>query len=383
MKRLASLAVALGFAVALLVAGSAATCPAVAIETAAKQALIVDFQTGTVMMEKNADEPIHPASMSKLMTIYILFDLLKQGRLKLDDAFPVSERAWALREGSKMFVGINSRIPLEELIRGIIVQSGNDACVVVAEGIAGSEEAFVELMNKKAKEIGLTHSHFANSHGLEDPDHKMTARDLATLAKRVIVEFPDYYHYFSEKEFVFNGIKQGNRNPLLYKDLGVDGLKTGHLGVSGFGLAVSALRNGRRIIMVLHGMDGMQSRSDEAARLLEWAYREFDNYQVLKPGAAIVDAPVWYGEAATVPLVVKSDLLVTAPRNSIKDLKAKAVFEGPVRAPIAEGQEIGKLVITAPEISPMEVPLYAGASVDRLGVFGRIVAGIRGIIVGG
>ncbi|HLB80429.1 MAG TPA: D-alanyl-D-alanine carboxypeptidase family protein [Dongiaceae bacterium] len=354
-----------------------------AMETAAKQAFIVDFQTGAVLLEKNADEPIHPASMSKLMTLYLLFERLKEGRISLDDTFPVSEKAWALNEGSTMFVGIDTQIRVEDLIRGIIVQSGNDACIVVAEGLAGSEEAFAELMNERAREMGLTGSHFVNSHGLEDPNHKMTARDLATLAKRLIVDFPEYYHYFAEKEFVFNGIKQGNRNPLLYRNIGADGLKTGHLSVSGYGIAASAERDGRRIILVAHGMDGMQSRADEATNLIEWAFREFDNYRLVKAGDVLEEAPVWYGQAETVPLTVAGDLLVTLPRNARDRLRAKAVFDGPIPAPIAAGQEIGKLVISAPDVPDTEVPLVAGVAVERLGAFGRIMAAVTHLLGGG
>jgi len=354
-----------------------------AMETAAKQAFIVDFQTGAVLLEKNADEPIHPASMSKLMTLYLLFERLKEGRISLDDTFPVSEKAWALNEGSTMFVGIDTQIRVEDLIRGIVVQSGNDACIVVAEGLAGSEEAFAELMNERAREMGLTGSRFVNSHGLEDPNHKMTARDLATLAKRLIVDFPEYYHYFAEKEFVFNGIKQGNRNPLLYRNIGADGLKTGHLSVSGYGIAASAERDGRRIILVAHGMDGMQSRADEATNLIEWAFREFDNYRLVKAGDVLEEAPVWYGQAETVPLTVAGDLLVTLPRNARDRLRAKAVFDGPIPAPIAAGQEIGKLVISAPDVPDTEVPLVAGVAVERLGAFGRIMAAVTHLLGGG
>ena len=354
-----------------------------AMETAAKQAFIVDFQTGAVLLEKNADEPIHPASMSKLMTLYLLFERLKEGRISLDDTFPVSEKAWALNEGSTMFVGIDTQIRVEDLIRGIIVQSGNDACIVVAEGLAGSEEAFAELMNERAREMGLTGSRFVNSHGLEDPNHKMTARDLATLAKRLIVDFPEYYHYFAEKEFVFNGIKQGNRNPLLYRNIGADGLKTGHLSVSGYGIAASAERDGRRIILVAHGMDGMQSRADEATNLIEWAFREFDNYRLVKAGDVLEEAPVWYGQAETVPLTVAGDLLVTLPRNARDRLRAKAVFDGPIPAPIEAGQEIGKLVISAPDVPDTEVPLVAGVAVERLGAFGRIMAAVTHLLGGG
>ncbi|MGH6934107.1 MAG: D-alanyl-D-alanine carboxypeptidase family protein, partial [Dongiaceae bacterium] len=323
---------------------------------------------------------IHPASMSKLMTLYLLFDHLKKGLVKLDDAFPVSEKAWAHNEGSTMFVGIDSKISVEDLIRGIIVQSGNDACIVVAEGIAGTEEAFVEQMNEKAAEIGLTNSHFANSHGLEDPNHLMTVRDLATLGQRIYSEFPEYYHYFVEKEFEFNGIKQGNRNPLLYKDVGADGLKTGHLSVSGYGIAASAKRGDRRIFVVIHGMDGAPSLADEVTSLVEWAFREFDNYTLAKAGDVIEQAPVWYGAEETVPLTVASDLVATLPRTGRDQMEAKAAFEGPIPAPIKAGQQVGKLIITSPGYGSTEVPLVAGADVEKLGFFGRAIASLKHLI---
>lgn len=363
----------------LLAVGS----PAEALDTSAKQAIIVDYQTGTVLFEKNADEPVHPASMSKLMTLYVLFERLKSGMLSLDDEFLVSQNAWALNEGSTMFVDIGERLRVEDLIRGIIVQSGNDACLVVAEGISGTEQAFAELMNEKAKEIGLTNSHFVNSHGLEHPEHLMTVRDLATLSKRLISEFPEYYHYFSEREFVHNGIKQGNRNPLLYRDMGVDGLKTGHLSVSGYGLAASAERNNRRVILVAHGMESMQQRADESAALIEWAFREFDNFTIAKAGQTLEEAPVWYGREDTVPLVVEQDVVATLPRAARKSVEVKAVFNGPIPAPIQKGQQIGKLVISAAEISPIEVPIYAGADVERLGMFGRVAAALKHLLFGG
>jgi D-alanyl-D-alanine carboxypeptidase (penicillin-binding protein 5/6) len=253
---------------------------------------------------------------------------------------------------------------------------------VVAEGISGTEDAFAELMNEKAKEIGLADSHFVNSHGLENPAHLMTVRDLSTLAKRLVSDFPDYYHYFAEREYVHNGIKQGNRNPLLYRDMGVDGLKTGHLTVSGYGLTASAERNGRRIIVVAHGMDSMQKRADESAALIEWAFREFDNYTIAKAGQPLEEAPVWYGRQESVPLVVEQDLVATLPRAARKSLEVKAVFNGPIPAPIQKGQQIGKLVITASEISPLEVPIYAGADVERLGMFGRVVAALKHLLLG-
>ena len=352
-----------------------------AIETAAKQALVVDYETGSVLFDKNADDQIHPASMTKLMTLYILFDQLKQGKLKLDDTFRVSQTAWARGESdeSNMFLPLDSTVRIEDLIRGIAIQSGNDACKVVAEGIAGSEEAFVKLMNKKAEEIGLLHSHFENSDGLESPNHMMTARDILTLAEHIYADFPEYYHYFGEKEFTFNNIKQGNRNPLLYKDIGVDGLKTGHLTISGFGLVASAKQGDRRIFMVAHGMTSMQNRSDEATKLIEWAFQSFQNVKLAKAGDALEQAPVWYGDADAVALTVAKDLVVTLPKGNQEEIQAKAVFQGPVQAPVAAGQQLGKLVITSSS-GNTEVPLVAAAAVDRVGFFGHIFATLKYLV---
>jgi D-alanyl-D-alanine carboxypeptidase (penicillin-binding protein 5/6) len=353
------------------------------LDIAAEEAIVVDYETGAVLFEKNADRLVHPASMSKLMTLYMLFDKLKKGEMSLDDTFPVSEAAWAMNEGSTMFVGIDERLKVEDLIRGIIVQSGNDACFVVAEGIAGSEPAFAEMMNAKANELGLDNSHFVNSHGLEDPEHQMTVRDIAILSTALIRDFPDYYHYFAELTFVHNGIEQGNRNPLLYRNIGVDGLKTGHLSVSGYGLAASALRNGRRVVIVAHGMTSMQVRADESAKLIEWAYREFDNYKLASAGAILETAPVWLGAADTVPMVLGTDLVVTLPRGKRDRLEATAVLDGPVPAPIVAGQQIGRLIITVPGIAPLERPLLAGADVPELGMVGRVMAALKSLLFGG
>jgi serine-type D-Ala-D-Ala carboxypeptidase (penicillin-binding protein 5/6) len=375
----ASAAFAVLAASSLLIAGARAET----IDTTATEAYVLDFETGAVLLDKNAETKIQPASLSKLMTVYLLFEALKKGEVKLDDTFPVSKEAWALNEGSTMFVGIGDRIRVEDLIRGIVVQSGNDACLVVAEGLAGTEQAFVEKMNAKAKELGLNDSEFDNPHGLEDPKQLMTAHDVAWLAHHLISDFPDYYHYFSEKEFVFNGIKQGNRNPLLYKDPTVDGLKTGHLSISGYSVAVSAKRDGRRIIAVLIGTHSMQERSDESAKVLDWAYREYDNYTVAKAGSVLADAPVWLGQEATVPLAVGKDLLVTLPRATHDKLTAKAVFEGPIPAPITAGQEVGKVVISAPGMADMEVPLVASKDVPKLGFFGRMIAALKHFVGAG
>src|SRR5215813_258867 len=352
-----------------------------AIETAAKQALVIDYQTGSVLFEKGADDQIQPASMTKLMTLYVLFDQLKQGKVSLTDEFTVSENAWSrgVDAESNMFVDLNSKVKVEDLIRGIAIQSGNDACKVIAEGIAGSEEAYVKMMNKKAQEIGLLHTHFENVDGLEEQGHLMTARDIVLMAERVYADFPEYYHYFAEKEFTYNKIKQGNRNPLLYKDLGVDGLKTGHLEVSGFGLVASAEQDGRRIFVLVHGMDSMQARSDESTKLITWAFQSFQNVKLSKAGDHLEEAPVWYGGADTVPLTVAKDLVVTLPKGAQEEMQAKAVFKGPVQAPVAAGQQLGKLVITSSS-GNTEVPLVAASAVERVGFFGHIFATLKYLV---
>jgi serine-type D-Ala-D-Ala carboxypeptidase (penicillin-binding protein 5/6) len=343
------------------------------IDTQAKHAVVYEVETGTTLLDKGADERIPPASMSKVMTAYLVFDYLKQGRAKLTDELPVSEAAWRTG-GSKMFVPLGGRIKIEDLVQGMVIQSGNDACVVLAEGLAGSQEAFVEQMNQKAKEIGMRDSHFANVDGLPNPEHWMTARDLATLAVRTIQDFPEYYKYYSEKEFKFNNINQGNRNPLLYKDNGADGLKTGHTEEAGYSLVGSIKRGDRRIVLVLSGLPSMKARAQEAERLTEWAFREYNNYKLFTAGAKIEDAEVWLGEQAKVPLTVGKDLVVTLPRKSRKDMKVAIDYNQPVTAPVEKGQEAGKIVVTAPDTTPFEAPLVTAAGVDRLGPLGRVAA---------
>lgn len=353
------------------------------VETDAQHAYVVDYQTGAVILDKGGDERIPPASTSKLMTIYLLFDALKRGDVKLTDTFHVSKKAWST-QGSKMFVEINSDIKVEDLIRGIIIQSGNDACVVVAEGIAGSEEAFAERMTAKAKELGMNGSHFVDASGLPDPEQYMTAHDLAILARHLIDDFPDYYHYFSEKEFTWHGIKQGNRNPLLYRQgSGVDGLKTGHTEESGFSLVASAIRDNRRIIAVLQGMNNMQNRADEGGNVIDWAFRETANYTIATKGAVLAEAPVWMGTAKTVPLTVSKDLVATLPRSAKGKLSAKAVFDGPLQAPVAAGTQIGKLVLSAPGIPDFETPLVAGGDVPEKNLPARMFAKLQYLVFGG
>jgi D-alanyl-D-alanine carboxypeptidase (penicillin-binding protein 5/6) len=354
---------------------------AIGIDTQAKHALIVEVETGTVLLDKAAEERMPPASMSKIMTAYVVFDMLKKGQAKLDDELPVSEKAWRLG-GSKMFVPIGGRIKIDDLLKGVIIQSGNDACLVLAEGLAGSEEAFVELMNKKAKEIGLEDSHFANVDGLPNPEHWVTAHDLAKLAVRTIQDFPEYYHYYSQIDYEFNNIKQGNRNPLLYKNIGADGLKTGHTEEAGFSLTASVKRGDRRIVLVLGGLPTMKARAQESERLIEWAFREFNDYRLFSVGDKVEDADVWLGAEPRVPLTVANNLVVTLPRKARKDMKVTVLYDRPIPAPINAGEGVGKIVVSAPDRPPIEAPLVAGASVERQDALGRI-ATLAGYLVWG
>lgn len=344
---------------------------ATGIDTQARNAIIVDFETGAVLLDKGADQRMPPASMSKIMTAYMVYDALKKGRLSLEDMLPVSEKAWRT-QGSKMFVPYPGRVKVEDLVRGMIIQSGNDACIVLAEGLAGSEEAFVEQENEKAKELGLNNSHFANVSGLPDPNEYVTARDLALLARRLIVDFPEYYHYDAEKDFTYNGIRQGNRNPLLYKDLGADGMKTGHTDEAGYSLTGSAVRDGRRVIMVLGGLQSMKARAQESERLLEWAFREFNDFRLVKAGDTIDQAEVWLGTEAKVPVTVEKDVVVTLPRAARRSMKATVHYDGPVKAPVTKGEAVGKLTFTADGVDPVEIPLVAMQPVEKLGPMARI-----------
>jgi serine-type D-Ala-D-Ala carboxypeptidase (penicillin-binding protein 5/6) len=350
-------------------------------ETAAKQAILIDMTTDTVLFAKDPDGPMHPASLTKLMTMYIVFQRLKNGSLKLDDTLPVSVKAWKTG-GSKMFVQVNTRVKVADLIQGVIVQSGNDACIVLAEGLAGSVDSFAAEMNKTAKVIGLAHSSFKNPDGLPVDGHIMTARDVAALSEHIIRDFPEYYHYFKELNFTYNGIKQGNRNPLLYKDLGVDGLKTGHTDEAGYSLAATALRDGRRLLVVVGGLPSVNARSQEGERLLDWGYREFATYALFKGGETVDQVPVWLGKAATVPLQIKEPVVVTMRKKLRPDMKVVVRYTGPVPAPIVAGAALGTLTVSAPGWDGLERKLVAGDGVARLGVFGRLSAAVHHVIWG-
>ena len=352
--------------------GSPAVTPLGPLDTLAKYALVMDFTTGAVMLDKEGNASMPPSSMTKLMTAYIVYGYLKSGRLALSQDLPVSERAWRM-QGSKMFVPLNGSVRVEDLIRGVIVQSGNDACLVLAEAIAGSEEAFAELMNMKARELGLTSSNFRNSTGWPDPAQRMTCRDIATLARRLITDFPEYYKYDAEKVFKYGGIEQQNRNPLVQKGL-ADGLKTGHTEEGGYGLVASATRAGRRVIVVVNGLTSMHQRAEESERLLEWSYREFENVNLFSAGDTVEQARVWLGSQPRVPLVGGRDLVMTMPRSWRRTAQIAVVFAEPVAAPVNRGDVLGKLTVTGQGVPPMEIPLLAGADVPRLGLPGRAMA---------
>ncbi len=352
-----------------------------AYETLARAAILVDHETGQVLYAKNADEPLPPASMSKLMTVLMVFERLHDGRLSLDDELPVSEKAWR-KGGSKMFVEVGKRVRVEDLLHGIIVQSGNDACIVVAEYLAGSEEAFAEQMTARAKELGLTHTTLQNASGWPDPEHLMSVRDLATLAGIIIREYPEYYTIFSEREFEFGGILQYARNPLLRRDIGADGLKTGHTEEAGYGLTASAVRDGRRLVMVVAGLETPGQRARESERLLEHGFRDFKTYALFEAGQTVDTADVWLGAQPTVPLVAAERVALTLTPEARRALEVKVSFDGPVPAPVARGATLGELESIAPGIEPRRVALLAGDEVPAAGLLSRM-AGALGYLIWG
>ena len=359
------------FACLLSVLLIAFAAPAGAFElpaTNAKEAYIMDFDSGTTLYEKLADERMPTSSMSKVLTMIVVFDAIKSGKLNMEQTLPVSEKAWRM-QGSKMFVAINSQIKVSDLIQGVIVQSGNDACIVLAEGVAGSEDNFAVLMNDKAKEIGMESSHFVNASGWPDDNHYSTPRDLALMATYLIKHYPDEYKYYSQKEFTYNNITQGNRNPLLYANMGADGVKTGHTDVAGYGLIGSATRDGRRVVMVINGTKSMQERADEAKKLIEWALVSFKTVDIAKQGKVYADAPVVLGAATNVPLTIAKDVRMTIPFQDVKAVKMQASYQVPLKAPVKAGTEIGKLSIQVGGLPPQQVPLVTAQDVPASGFF--------------
>ncbi|MBX3501097.1 MAG: D-alanyl-D-alanine carboxypeptidase [Alphaproteobacteria bacterium] len=354
----------------------------IGIGTLAKTAYLVDAVTDTVLLFKDADQRTSPSSMAKMMTVYIIFEELKAGRLKLDSKFRVSERARNMG-GSRMFVELGSEIAVEDLIKGIITLSGNDACVVIAEGLSGTEENFAALMTKKARDLGMPNTVFKNSSGWPAEGQYTTVRDLAVLAKRTIVDFPEYYRYYAIADFAWNNIRQENRNRLLSITPGTDGLKTGHTEEAGFGLASSTIRDGRRIILVVNGLADMRQRASESARLTEWAFREYTNNVAFRAGDKVIDGQVWLGDRRTVPLVAQRAIAATVPVGQDANVRVTVQYNGPIRAPIRKGDQIGKVMVSAaPGARAVEYPLYAGADVPRLGAFGRAVGVIKHYLFG-
>lgn len=357
-----------------LVALLSLSAPVQAFETNAQTAWVYDVATGTVLMEKNADQQIPPASMSKLMTIYMLFEALREGRVQMDTRLPVSTKARQM-QGSTMFLNEQDRPTVDELIKGIIVLSGNDACVVVAEGLSGTEAAFARQMTQKGKEIGLTNSVFTNSSGWPDPDHLMTARDLGTLAVRLIRDFPELYKNFAIREFGFDGrapANRFNRNPLLSLGIGADGLKTGHTQEAGYGLVGSAVQNGRRVVFVITGMSGETARAEEAERIVNWSFRQFTMKKLVPAGETVVEAPVWLGTQDRLGLTTNEGVNVLIPAGAQDSVKVEAVYDSPIPAPIAKGDEVGRLVVTVPGAKDAVTPLIAAQDVPAAGFMGRM-----------
>ena len=352
------------------------------ISTSAKFAIIMDFDTENILLDKEANSRIYPASMSKLMTLYILFEELSEGSISMESEFLVSKKAWK-KGGSKMFVEVGSSVKIKDLLRGIIVQSGNDACIVIAEGISGSEEAFVDLMNIKAKKLGLLNSNFKNSTGWPDDEHYMTSYDLALLSKKIITDFPTFFNMFKEREFTFNNIKQGNRNPLLYSYKFSDGLKTGYTEDSGFSLAATAEKSGRRLIAVLSGMESVKERNDETIKLFEWGFREYVNINLFDKNETIIEADVWLGDKAIIDLFTNKNVNFTLQKKNITNYTAKVIYNNPIPAPIKANTEYGKLIIQNTFKGDLVYPLYAKEKVEKAGIFKKISSALSFFIFGG
>jgi D-alanyl-D-alanine carboxypeptidase (penicillin-binding protein 5/6) len=360
--------------VLILLAVALTALPARAFETAATAAWVFDMTTGTVLMDKNSDLPLPPASMSKLMTINMLFEALRDGRVTMETEFAVSSNATAMG-GSTMFLQETDRPTVNDLIRGMIVNSGNDACVVVAEGLAGTEQAFSAQMTERAKALGMTNSIFANASGWPDPIHRMSMRDLGILAQHLIEDFPEYYPIFAETEFNYKDrapANARNRNPLLELGVGADGLKTGHTSEAGYGLVGSAKQGDRRVIFVITGLPSEEARAEEAERIVSWAFRQFSEKTVAKAGARVAEAEVHLGSADTVGLVPAEDVRLLVPALVQDSVTAEVIYNGPLLAPVTKGTPVAELIVHAPDLPDRRVPLVAEADVGTAGFVKRL-----------
>jgi len=355
-------------------------------DTKAKFAVLMDYESGTVIYQKDADSRLEPASMTKLMTLAVVFNELRAGRISLDDQFFVSENAWrtggASSGGSTMFAELNSQIRVEDLIRSVIIQSGNDAAIVLAEGIAGSEGTFAVMMNELAGNLGLDGSNFTNSTGLPDPNEYSTARDLAELGRYLIREFPEFYHYFSEPEMEWNGIKQANRNSLVEMGIGVDGLKTGHTEAAGYGSVTSTAQGDRRLVAVVHGLTSMRERTEEARKLLTWGARAFERFTPYAAGQVVAYADVYGGTSPNVGLIGKGEIALYLPRGSRQCLSATVDYSAPLMPPISEGQQIAELRVFCNDQLVQSAPLYAAESVGQGDLVRRATDALKQLALG-
>ena len=360
-----------------------------AFDIKARSAILQDFLSGEILYEKEPNKSIYPASMTKIMTAIIAFDLIRSGDLSLDEKFLVSENAWRLSSAgySSMFIMVGDEVSVEDLLKGIIVASGNDACVALAEGIAGTEDEFAIMMTAKAKEIGMDNTNFANSSGINNTDNVSTVNDIMLMSNYLIKEFPEKYKYFSEKEFTWDRtggdpITQGNRNPLLYKNLGADGIKTGYLAVEKYSLASSVYRNGRRLISVASGFDSKSDRSKESAKLLTWGLTTYDLIEIAKTDLPVDQVSVWQGKRDTVGVYVKESIYKTIPKARKKNLKVSIIYNGPIQAPIKKDDIVGKLKVSYKNKLIEEYDLFAFEEVKRLNVFSRLMRSINFLIWG-
>ena len=355
----------------------------------ARTAILVDYDSDKVLYEMDPDSQIYPASMTKIMTSIVAFDLLKKNKLSLDDMFVVSENAWRLSQSgySSMFIMINDQISVEDLLKGIIIASGNDACVALAEGIAGSEENFAEMMNEKAEEIGMYSTNFTNSSGINDPDNISTVRDIAIMSKYLIKNYPDYYEMFKEKTFTWDRtggepIKQGNRNPLLYKNIGVDGVKTGYLAVEKYSLASSMKKNERRLIAVVSGFPTKNLRSSDSLKLLNWGFRNTSTFEISKKDISEFELDTWLGKKSKIKAVTKEDFYITINKKDIRNLKVILQYEGPVIAPVEKGKKIANLIISNKDENIKTLPLYAAEDLKKVNFFKSLITSINYLIWG-
>ena len=358
----------------ILVFATLLALPAQAFDTRATAAWVFDETTQTVLLAKNADQPLPPASMSKLMTLNMLFEALQDGRVTMDTTFAVSTKARSMG-GSTMFLNEQDRPTVRDLIYGIIINSGNDACVVVAEGLAGTEEAFAAQMTERAKTLGMTQSTFANASGWPDPNHRMSMHDLGIIARRLIEEFPEEYTIFKETEFNYANRAEANRfnrNPLLKLNIGADGLKTGHTREAGYGLVGSAVQGNRRVIFVITGLESDTARAEEAERIVNWAFRQFVLKTVAKGGLRVAEAPVWMGRDSTVGLVPAKDVVLLVPASVQDGISAEVSFTGPLAAPLIAGQPVAELIVHVPDLPDARIPLVTEAAVNRAGFAGRL-----------